>query len=1406
MAEINSIDRLQFRHHSEVVSGECCDKQIPHDEHGVFTGNTLEEARANAIGYISGMTNGEYIKYSMWAQGEAGCGDNLLGHSLYGEPTVVKYRSTEPEIENEIHLLLAIGMATNNTDCVENNFFCIIDIDKTEQEIADLWEEIEKIIKSLSIIPIDTDSLDLEADWIIGEGIYLSGNVKTADRHIFELEDGEQTEPKKNSLMISPSENVLGNKEGLFIYVNLEYDKEHESFKFTRSLYDGTLESTTVELPNDYVISGVYKIEDESIHLRRKQGGEVVIDCKELIYEWDVAPSGSTPIVLKRERVKYVPLPHHKHSDILSADIMIDESRPYNILKRNSINSAVYVDGHAKNIAYDWNGEQMTVNDALNDLKKIRISPDRSNIIQDRADGFFANTTLDFISSENQLVFRTTNVDGTIKEKILQLNTVEVPIDDIYYDARTETLIIKWRNDKGEIQTLKIPIGDMINEWEVLNPGHNVHLNKVRSIGGNDKLSADVNIYNGENNILVDRDHSLYVKGTADNIKYKNTTVEGALDALDEKIDDETERAKAAEQALQDAIDAETERAEDEEARLQGEIDAVSANTIVSLKKITSDDNSVIVTTTEASGPQQGKDVDLSVNLSEEVEDNKPNLIKLNADGLYAGVDLLYDFNPEVGTNNLIFKTTDTTKVIELKTQSVIDKIYYDPNREAIIIEYTVDGHRMPDVVVPVGDLINEWRVEDGHPHAVQLEKVRVPSGTTEQDVLKASVIITEDHDDNILVMDDGALYVPANTDVTRALSAAIETEREERINADRDLEDEIQAEATARQLADAALSAFTITAVNEEKTRAMTAEGELRQAIQDETARANAADQLLQDAIDDEVSRSTAKDDEHDAKIAALEISANTLNSDIIAERTRALSAETALDTKINDERTRAENAEGTLETTLTAKINQTATILSAYTQTAVNDEKTRALTAENELRQAIVSETERANAADQVLSGAIVTERERALLIESQLHDAITAESATREAKDNELSDKIDAATLTFEDTTSINFNDPPHENNVVKAEVKIANATDNMILIDASKDGIYASAHLSYVTGTNTLTFTTSAGITETFQLAGATVIDNMYYDDYTGELVITYHDGSGNVQTVRFPVAQLFNEWIVQNPSTNSAIKLTKTPAAEQGAPDELSAQALITDDFNGDGKPDPGSDNLIQIRNNGLYVCGSGITEAQEIAECISGKTDAIYEILYDRAVPAGCGENIVYEPDRDACIISGATSFYDADRLLNNELCHLLSFWVSGMTCTSLSYWLDEGLNRTLQVDVRASRGNEGRMTDEDIYITNVTGKTIEHGVNEFTDTNVLRMVCLTEGGGGIIPAVESPANGMYLSNIWDCGKYYDLTNPSDVAEREEVEADGYNVDYFTDDSSAGGTPQYDNYLRQDDI
>ena len=143
---MDTINRLQFRHHSEV-----------------FTGATIEDARAAAINYISGATasiRDAQTGLAVDDDNNFGVGTKY-GYSLFSEPTILRY--SEPGKENDPYIILAIGSVTNDnyneTGEVwhSNNKFCIIDIHKVESEIEDLWEEIEKILKSLNIITIDCD-------------------------------------------------------------------------------------------------------------------------------------------------------------------------------------------------------------------------------------------------------------------------------------------------------------------------------------------------------------------------------------------------------------------------------------------------------------------------------------------------------------------------------------------------------------------------------------------------------------------------------------------------------------------------------------------------------------------------------------------------------------------------------------------------------------------------------------------------------------------------------------------------------------------------------------------------------------------------------------------------------------------------------------------------------------------------------------------------------------------------------------------------------------------------------------------------------------------------------------------------------------------------------------------------
>jgi len=1293
---MNTINRLQLRHHTPVF-----------------------ETREDAIEYI----------YSQIRFADEGLAfeDKSYGFSLLGEPTVLLYKNVteaDPTGENDPHLIFVIGSATNDGTQYNDNRFCIIDIDKTEKEIEDLGDALEKAIKSLTIFTRDTNTLKLYSEKT-ENGTIISGDVVVATSQIFD-------DARKPNI-------ILSTDDGLFTYVNMEYDKENDRLTFT---VNGDTKEWLIN--NNYLVAGWYSKKDESLHLKCKDETEIVVSLENLIDEWGVEGEASnTPIVLTREEVGYGDDSLHNHvepwQDVLKADVRLADRR-YNILKKTTDGRYLYVDGLANNIIFFKDGEEMTVQEALTDATK-GVSNDSTNIIYEKADGYYSTATLKYLNKENKLVFTTSNVTGGTSVEEIKLNSVEA-FKKIVYDPLTETLIIMYVDGNGDIQECDVPIGEMMQDWEwdIVNDGHNVKLHKQRVVGGNDKVSADVAIYEDPDNILVDKNHELFVKGAADNIRYgrngnvsdeldklnandadinaKLTETSGKVDTLRTEFDAEVNRATSEEQRIEGKLDTEIARstAKDaehdskistieqtigdgftidghetvtykfnelsaktntisaktdtidanlgllsakteaeivranseeqriekklddelgdgfnirntvrdefnrekaervgEDARLQAEIDVLSANTEGRLIDVINNDHSIDVDKTDQVRPV------ISVNLSEEEIGGMPNVIKLNSDGLYAGVDLDYHFESGTSKNVLVFKTTNGTKTFDLKTNSVIDKIYYDQIREAIIIEYTVNGQRMPDVVIPVHDLIDEWRVSEDTNGAIKLSKFR-KSGAT-QDVLYAESVIS-DHEDNILVNDNGALYV------------------------------------------------------------------------------------------------SNAQIEQNKADIASL-----------------------------SDRMNEAEGGVDSLENALAAEIS-------------------------------------RAEGEEQRIEEKIVAEATRAINAESGLSRDITDEVARAERTEEELRNAISAQTLNFKDTTSIDFERVGTD---VTAIVKVA--TDSANTITNNLTGLYSTVDFEYNGVTNKLTLKRNNLPDKEIQLNAGSIVDRIEYDSVHKNIIIIYKTAAGETRTVTIPAEELVNEWTVDNDGT--PIKLTKT-LDPSGVTDVLRADVKIA----------AHTDNLLMVDGDALYVPGDIVASAATIAECVSGKTDSIYKTLFGDAAPGGCGEGIEYKPDVHNCIISAATSFQDADQLMAYQLCEIMEMWVSGETCTTKSEWIDDGANKKMVVDVKLSRGNGSSgeyVEDEEIIIDNLSGDYIDPTNTEFTDTNALRIVCLTDGGG-VVPSVDTPQNGIYLSNVWDCGLYYDEHNAEDIEARHKADAAGYNTNYLSEDQPS--SYDYNNNVR----
>ena len=1154
-------DRLQFRHHDAIF-----------------------DTREEAIAYmLQDIRNSEV--------GLANT-DRSQTFSLYAEPTVLRYKNVDDETNP--HIILAVGAVSNQNEGAQynDNRFCFIDIDNTEKEISTLDEKIQQAIESLTLFVSDTNTLRLSIERS-DSGNTLSGDVKIPSTALV------------NDNNVAPNI-IKATDNGIFTYVNMTYDKETDKITFT---VNG--DTNEWDVNNDYLTGGTYSVEDESLHLNMLKGKEIVVSLEELINEWDVeGEDANSPIVLTRDKVLYEKdtVTGHRHvskwQDTLKADVRISKDVNFNILEKTENNKALYVRGTADNINFFYNGENMKVSDVLKECIKKKLSTDNDNIIYERPDGIFATAKLEYDIKGNALIFTSSNQTGGTTTERFELNTIKI-IENARYDKDTESLIFTYITAKGEVQQLSIPLSSLIEEWTVNNDGHSVRLSKERH-PSNDKdvLTADVKVSSLDNNILVDKGDGLYVKGTADNVKYSdNSSVKDEISSTKETLDSEIKRAQNAEKEVSDAIsDIRTTIGSgfttDTHENITCKIEHLSDEVASKVTSVTAKDNTVVVDNTDTNNPKVGIKVS-----SFKRDGNIPNLISIQDDGIFAAVDLAYDEEH----NALTFTTTNATKTINLTMNSIVDSIYYDNTKEAIIIEYTVNGKKMPNVEVPVRTLINEWTVSDNTDGAIKLTK-KVNNKTAldnSQDILSAEIIIDKVHDDNMIVNDNGALYVSSRkiNDVSSRLDAEIE--------------------------------------------RSIAKDGEHKNLI--DANKASIA-QLDKD-VKAEVARATAKDTELTSSVSAIEkkvtdigTSSDKVKSDLASEIARA----TAKDAEL---------------TSSVSAIEKKVTDIGTSSDTVKSDlasEIARAKEKEGELEASLIAETTRAEKEETSIKTNLEKESTRAATAESVLSNAITDETARAKAKEGELEASVNDAKLTFVDTTSVKVD--ATNKSAVKVSAKIAKSNNNLItLSNDDEQGLYASVSVQYDVAKDVLSLIGSDGtsVLSTTKLGAGSIVETITYDKDNKELVISYKTAGGREDTVSVSVEDLFNEWEVDSDENNVAIELRK--AHNVGEKDVLTAKVQVLND----------PTNMLSINNNKLYVSNEKVEKnATDIASTktdvatVSGKVETLTENVnanldelkdLERASLGVVrpGEEVTYVPHTDAHFINTAKSLHGADSLLD---------------------------------------------------------------------------------------------------------------------------------------------------------
>lgn len=194
---------------------------------------------------------------------------------------------------------------------------------------------------------------------------------------------------------------------------------------------------------------------------------------------------------------------------------------------------------------------------------KVKLSSLSGNGIVAKEDGLYYNLQGDI---DKGILTLKVN-DNIVFQKSLGVSSV---ISKAYYDTDNEQLVFECTLNDGTTNTINIPVGSLIDEWEPDNSGPTnvVELNKTRVVDGLDKLTGDVRLSSDTDNILVKDVNTLLVKGTSDNIRHtdgrKVSVILDSLstntDSLSSQLAQEISDRKAADEAIKSDVSDNTKK------------------------------------------------------------------------------------------------------------------------------------------------------------------------------------------------------------------------------------------------------------------------------------------------------------------------------------------------------------------------------------------------------------------------------------------------------------------------------------------------------------------------------------------------------------------------------------------------------------------------------------------------------------------------------------------------------------------------------------------------------------------------------------------------------------------------------------------------------------------------------
>lgn len=306
----------------------------------------------------------------------------------------------------------------------------------------------------------------------------------------------------------------------------------------------------------------------------------------------------------------------------------------------------------------------------------MNLSSEAGNSLERKNDGLYINPDLEY--DKGTLTFK---INGKIlRQYSIGANSI---VQDASYDKDNEQLKFIFKLDSGDTQTVLIPVGALIREWEPVNKDTSpIELTRVQSTPGTDSLSADVRLSTRAHNILEKDGNTLYVKGTTDNLYHAGEVLETYLNELSadlqtkytelsnansdlltnltNKISQEISDRKDADTALNTAISDETKRAEVAEGK---NADAISSE--ISRAKAAEEANAKLIQT-------QGEKLDTEIQRASQKDTDLEALITANTKQLAIAVADISAAQKAISAEES--RATNAENALESKISGEIDR------------------------------------------------------------------------------------------------------------------------------------------------------------------------------------------------------------------------------------------------------------------------------------------------------------------------------------------------------------------------------------------------------------------------------------------------------------------------------------------------------------------------------------------------------------------------------------------------------------------------------------------------------------------------------------------------------------------------------------------------------------